>query len=319
MWFKDAESLLSQLFAWAESCPSRDLRAYCFSLLGGAMDSEQAHQYRSSNARLIPVALRRLRELHVRQRKNFSIATNAYDDPIQAEMVTARSKEDSTPTNFAHLHQEQNGTSSSAAGEPSTMPIQPVKRVCFPPNPLQLPQHQLYTNPTNLNRSISEIHPSPQLNKIKQGQDEEAEEGGGESRLRVSSFSTAKTPSSTTRVEQNGTTPSASEVRKRRRSDGVDNGSFKRPRLVPDITETAADDDHLLPSSAKESAPSESGFSRSSFSNASWKETVLPLIVGAHPHKLAPLSIEMEQRLILHYLIPTCEYQDNLSIVLESR
>lgn len=245
------------------------------------------------------------------------IIYKAHLHTIQAEMVEAHSKEDSTPTNFAHLHnqQEQNGTTTSASGESSSA-SQP-KRVYFPPNPL--PQHQLYTNPANLNRSISEIHPSPQLNKSQQPGQEEAEEGGGESRLRVSSFSTAKTPTSSTRVEQNGTTPSASEVRKRRRSDGVDGISFKRPRLVPDITETAADDDQLLPSSAKESVPSESGFSRSSFSNASWKETVLPLIVGCHPHKLVPLSIEMEQRLILHYLIPTCEYQDNLSIVLESR
>lgn len=45
-----------------------------------------------------------------------------------------------------------------------------------------------------------------------------------------------------------------------------------------------------------------------SFSNSSWKSTMHPIIVGVN--KLYPLSIEMEQRLILHYLIPTCEYQD---------
>ncbi|CAK5058827.1 unnamed protein product [Meloidogyne enterolobii] len=50
-------------------------------------------------------------------------------------------------------------------------------------------------------------------------------------------------------------------------------------------------------------------------SNSSWRQTMQPIIVGTH--KLFPLSIEMEQRLILHYLGPTSEYQDNLSIVLE--
>lgn len=45
-----------------------------------------------------------------------------------------------------------------------------------------------------------------------------------------------------------------------------------------------------------------------SFSNSSWKSTMHPIIIGVN--KLYPLSIEMEQRLILHYLIPTCEYQD---------
>lgn len=44
------------------------------------------------------------------------------------------------------------------------------------------------------------------------------------------------------------------------------------------------------------------------FSNSSWKSTMHPIVVGVN--KLYPLSIEMEQRLILHYLIPTCEYQD---------
>lgn len=43
-------------------------------------------------------------------------------------------------------------------------------------------------------------------------------------------------------------------------------------------------------------------------SNSSWRTTMHPIVVGTH--KLYPLSIEMEQRLILHYLIPTCEYQD---------
>ncbi len=56
---------MEQLFTWAETSPSRELRAYSMSLLGGAMDTEQAHQYRTNNARLIPIALRRLRELHV--------------------------------------------------------------------------------------------------------------------------------------------------------------------------------------------------------------------------------------------------------------
>ena len=43
-------------------------------------------------------------------------------------------------------------------------------------------------------------------------------------------------------------------------------------------------------------------------SNSSWRQTMQPIIVGTH--KLFPLSIEMEQRLILHYLGPTSEYQD---------
>jgi hypothetical protein len=43
-------------------------------------------------------------------------------------------------------------------------------------------------------------------------------------------------------------------------------------------------------------------------SNSSWRQTMQPIIVGTH--RLFPLSIEMEQRLILHYLGPTSEYQD---------
>ena len=43
-------------------------------------------------------------------------------------------------------------------------------------------------------------------------------------------------------------------------------------------------------------------------SNSSWRQTMQPLLVGVH--RLHPLSIEMEQRLILHYLGPTSEYQD---------
>lgn len=49
-------------------------------------------------------------------------------------------------------------------------------------------------------------------------------------------------------------------------------------------------------------------------SNSSWRQ-IQPILVGTN--RLYPLSIEMEQRLILHYLGPTSEYQDNLSIVLE--
>lgn len=43
-------------------------------------------------------------------------------------------------------------------------------------------------------------------------------------------------------------------------------------------------------------------------SNSSWRQTMQPILVGVH--RLYPLSIEMEQRLILHYLGPTSEYQD---------
>lgn len=56
------------------------------------------------------------------------------------------------------------------------------------------------------------------------------------------------------------------------------------------------------------SANSVHDVNRSSASNSSWKSTMQPIIIGKH--QLYPLTIEMEQRLILHYLIPTCEYQD---------
>lgn len=50
------------------------------------------------------------------------------------------------------------------------------------------------------------------------------------------------------------------------------------------------------------------GFADGGNSNSSWRQTMQPILIGNHC--LYPLSIEMEQRLILNYLGPTSEYQD---------
>jgi 3'-phosphoadenosine 5'-phosphosulfate sulfotransferase (PAPS reductase)/FAD synthetase len=64
--FKDTESLFPQLYRWAENSESRELRAYSIAMLGAmAMRAEHVHQYRQNNITLIPIALQRLRELHV--------------------------------------------------------------------------------------------------------------------------------------------------------------------------------------------------------------------------------------------------------------
>lgn len=67
---KEADDLVPQLFRWAESSESRELRTYSMALLGAAMDAEQAHQYKTNNATLIAVALQRLKILYVNLFKN---------------------------------------------------------------------------------------------------------------------------------------------------------------------------------------------------------------------------------------------------------
>ena len=69
--YKDAaaNSLFTQLFRWAESSDSRELRSYSMALLGAGMGAEQVHQYRQNNFTLIPIALQRLRDLYVKKLK----------------------------------------------------------------------------------------------------------------------------------------------------------------------------------------------------------------------------------------------------------
>lgn len=69
------------MFRWAERSESRELRAYSMSILGAATDAEIAHQYRANNVVLIPIALQRLRELHVTffNTKHFTFYTFYFD------------------------------------------------------------------------------------------------------------------------------------------------------------------------------------------------------------------------------------------------
>uniref|UniRef100_A0A183CJT1 LisH domain-containing protein n=1 Tax=Globodera pallida TaxID=36090 RepID=A0A183CJT1_GLOPA len=94
---QDADSLLTQLFRWAENSDSRELRAYSMALLGSAMDAEQAHQYRQQNATLIPIALQRLQSLYMQM-------LSEYDR--QEEQCRMESRVIG-PTDFAHLRREE--------------------------------------------------------------------------------------------------------------------------------------------------------------------------------------------------------------------
>ncbi|CAJ0928750.1 unnamed protein product, partial [Mesorhabditis belari] len=62
--FSDPDSLLTQIFTWAERSDSQVLKAYAMGLLASVMEvQETASKFREHNARLIPIALRRLTEL----------------------------------------------------------------------------------------------------------------------------------------------------------------------------------------------------------------------------------------------------------------
>ncbi|KAL3124701.1 hypothetical protein niasHT_001538 [Heterodera trifolii] len=222
----DAESLLTQLFRWAENGDSRELRAYSMALLGSAMDAEQAHQYRQQNATLIPIALQRLQSL-------YSQMLSEYDH--QDEQLRKESKVVG-PTDFSLLRQEE--------------------------------QHEeAFIGTTSTPDSNEEMRCRPSISNeelIKVGRKRHIE-------------------------RQSGLSPPSK-------------------RSFPD---QITDNDSMLINSIRGVSTIDGGNS-----NSSWRQIMQPILVGTH--SLYPLSIEMEQRLILNYLGPTSEYQDNLSIVLEN-
>uniref|UniRef100_A0A914HGI5 LisH domain-containing protein n=1 Tax=Globodera rostochiensis TaxID=31243 RepID=A0A914HGI5_GLORO len=225
---QDADSLLTQLFRWAENSDSRELRAYSMALLGSAMDAEQAHQYRQQNATLIPIALQRLQSL-------FMQMLSEYDR--QEEQCRMESRV-TGPTDFAHLRREERETLSD-----------------LPP-----------TDNDEDDRRQSSSNALPPI--------------GAEVEPKMSSRKRHS-------ERQSGLSPPSKRSFSNQIADSPTNNSLRGV--------TAAEGCN---------------------SNSSWRQILQPILVGTH--SLYPLSVEMEQRLILNYLGPTSEYQDNLSIVLEN-
>ncbi|KAL7074468.1 hypothetical protein ACQ4LE_006871 [Meloidogyne hapla] len=241
----DADSLITQLFRWAEHSESRELRTYSMALLGAAMGAEQAHQYRQNNTLLIPIALQRLRALHAEMLKNNQIKNEEY----MAE-INQRSSTKANPTNFAHLRE------SEQRGE-FAIPLRPSSS---------------NRKRSGSSRRIEGEHSPPPKRPPSSPTPHNAEQQDMASEF--TSYSNAA---------NNVVSPSSAEILKEAAGYAV---------CYYDESPGVGCN-----------------------SNSSWRQTMQPIIVGTH--RLFPLSIEMEQRLILHYLGPTSEYQDNLSIVLE--
>uniref|UniRef100_A0A914L653 LisH domain-containing protein n=1 Tax=Meloidogyne incognita TaxID=6306 RepID=A0A914L653_MELIC len=244
----DADSLITQLFRWAEHSESRELRTYSMALLGAAMGAEQAHQYRQNNTVLIPIALQRLRALHAEMLEN-----NQLKSEESMAGINQRNNSKANPTNFAHMRESE----------------KQEKEFAFPLKPLSSSRKRSVSS-----RRIDGVHSPPpkRLPSSPTSHNDDKQD------LEVSSEFT-----SCSSATNNVVSPSSIETLKEATGYGI---------------------------SYYEESP---GVGCNS--NSSWRQTMQPIIVGTH--KLFPLSIEMEQRLILHYLGPTSEYQDNLSIVLE--
>ncbi|CAK5076343.1 unnamed protein product [Meloidogyne enterolobii] len=244
---KDADSLITQLFRWAEHSESRELRTYSMALLGAAMGAEQAHQYRQNNTVLIPIALQRLRALHAEMLENNQQKSEEY-----MAGINQRNNSKANPTNFAHMRESEKHE----------------KEFAFPLRPLSSSRKRSVSS-----RRIDGVH-SPPPKRLP--------------------------PSPTPRNDD------------------------KQDLDVSEFTSCSNATNNVVSSSSIETLKEAAGYGISYYdespgvgcnSNSSWRQTMQPIIVGTH--KLFPLTIEMEQRLILHYLGPTSEYQDNLSIVLE--
>ncbi|CAK5055541.1 unnamed protein product [Meloidogyne enterolobii] len=244
----DADSLITQLFRWAEHSESRELRTYSMALLGAAMGAEQAHQYRQNNTVLIPIALQRLRALHAEMLENNQTKSDEY-----MAGINQRSNSKANPTNFAHMRESEKHE----------------KEFAFPLRPLSSSRKRSVSS-----RRIDGVHSPPPK----------------------------RLPSSPT----------------------PHNDEKQDLEVSSEFTSCSTATNNVVSLSSVETLREAAGYGISYYdespgvgcnSNSSWRQTMQPIIVGTH--KLFPLSIEMEQRLILHYLGPTSEYQDNLSIVLE--
>ncbi|KAI1711494.1 DDB1- and CUL4-associated factor 1 [Ditylenchus destructor] len=271
---EDSNSLLEELFRWAETSESRELRAYSFGLLGVA---EGLPERRQHNQRLLPIALERLRTLFQEM-----LANNANPED-ERKRVTINDPANG-PTDFRTAFTLEN---SKDANQKKSAPA-------------------------------SSSHPA---------------NGGGDNRIRMNGVTLGRNPWDSGDFDSTDVCKIVDSKEKMMVTGSVNES--KRPKfgnqpvclnqINGDVQRSSA---QLKPSPNNYVAPThengplglgEDFFAASGgFSNSSWKNTMHPIVIGT-AYKLHPLPVEMEQRLILQYVIHACSAGDTLSLLLEHR
>uniref|UniRef100_A0A915E2L8 Uncharacterized protein n=1 Tax=Ditylenchus dipsaci TaxID=166011 RepID=A0A915E2L8_9BILA len=302
-------TITKQLFKWAESAESRELRAYSFGLLAVAMDTEKVIDHKINNQTLIPIALHRLRTLYDEMTKEY-VKRDAQHKLDQKSPLG--------PTNFVSAFK------ADKLKQQTNKEVKAINGVIASKNAVE--KDRMKSVLDNINNE-----------KL---------------RLRMTIGFNDQNPWDSKDFDSSSCTTTDQKTdgfgRKRRRSDPwVANKEVKRLKLnncPVDLDLSGQEDQKEKLSSAKPPSPTKDISSPNkiykevstckpdylaelntndkavgcSFSNSSWKSTMHPIVVGS-TYRLYPLSIEMEQRLILQYLTTICEYQDSLSLVLENR
>ncbi|KAJ8302050.1 hypothetical protein KUTeg_021037 [Tegillarca granosa] len=272
--FQETEGIVQRLFQWAESA-DEPLRSYATGLLAGAMELQDiATNFKDQNAKMVPLMLKRLRELK-----------------SQLESEGSETRTDDDKRHFYMFSKGKEKSQDSGGGGLMKTKTSPLK-------------HQ--TNVKN-NHEETEAENKPKVSK-----DSENKTGVTEKLTSITENETGifenncGVLSDSKKVMEVGTSKETEEIAK---VDATPKDEFKKPRTddEPNNEGHAEGRKQSYKRSLSPSYYSEDlyRFKRSrtredsltEFSNSSWAE-IEPYVIGSYC--LQPLSTAMKQRLILH-------------------
>ncbi|KAJ8260318.1 hypothetical protein GJAV_G00179600 [Gymnothorax javanicus] len=282
--FQEKEGVVEKLFRWAQEA-EQPLRIYATGLLAGAMDSQDiAANYREENSQLVPLMLRRLRELQDKDCKSRLEFKRPSPRKTSSEPLLPLDEEaldggfdmaPSPPRNDTAGQDEEEEVREEATEKEVD---KPAPELSINADTAHSVPSELSFNEDSVHKMAQELQPGPSLKT-----------------------SAAHKPLGHTSMK-----PAAEPVYAEVGGAGrLDSGAWKK---------TDRDGERKAKQKLSFSLP-EPERSFSELSNSSWSETS-PWVIGNNYH-LYPLTPAIEQRLILQYLTPLGEYQELLAVFMQ--
>lgn len=288
--FQDSDTLIRNLVDWAQG-GTEPLRSYATGLLAAAMENQDlAAVFKDSNAILVPIMLRHLRQLKEEmERKNEEKQENR---PFKDVGCSSQSAPDlnhlSTPTSLL--------PESASNHLPMTEATPPINDSANSANK-GASNGANKSNIGNINCTEDFVSPGDSSLSRKRKSEALEESVGSDDESNAQMRKKIRTISP---VAEDGEVGDADDL--------ADEEKNERKKHDAPLLLSPVDDGCVVP------VPLRRVDSANDCSNSRWLE-LEPLVIGTS--RIHPMTVEMQQRLILHYLQPMGEYQELLSHVFD--
>ncbi|KAM3620844.1 uncharacterized protein V6R79_002806 [Siganus canaliculatus] len=278
--FQEKEGLVDKLISWAREA-ERPLCVYATGLLARAMSNQEiAASYREANAQLVPIMIRRLRELQTEDMTAPPGPTKNLPQDSQVETAqTSNASADQRAQRGAEEEEEEEKEGRSRRASK----LGPVQKSSSSSSTRLLPDFIYQASPDAASRET-----------------EDQQRGGGAGGGGAGEGGRKRT------VKENG--------RKAKQKLNFPSTSSGRPEEEEEEEEGEEEEEEEEEEEDEEDEEEEDPSSIAAGST-SWSE-MSSMVIGSD-YCLSPLSSAMEQRLILQYLTPLGDYQELLAVFMQ--